>query len=193
MVDRSHTRQSGQVMVEAIVGLALLVFVWALVAVATFMTTNHGRTAMAARHAAWQKGMGTEPTVEDIEKKFFFQGGLTKVETGTGPGIGDLISGANVADLEKFSQGDHGPYVARVSFGLTAEELDNATTFPMTLMAVEFPLMPPPLMEEFLMVESHCQWDEVGDTWSDWKKALKGVMSTFKTEATGFLRGLVDL
>ncbi len=193
MQEDIRRQRSGQVMVEALVGLALIVFAWALVSVATFMANNHVRTLMAARHAAWQKGMGKTPSAEDIEAKFFFQGGLTKVECGTGFGIGDLISGTNAADLTEFADGGRGPYVAKVSFGLTAEDLNTTTTFPMNLMGMQFPLMPSPVMEEFLMVESHCQWDEVGETWSDWKKALDGVMDTLKGEISGFLRGLVDL
>jgi len=90
--------RSGQVLVEGIVGLALLTFVWALIAFSTFIATNHIRTAMAARHAAWQKGNGIDPSVDDIEKKFFYQAGLVKVETGDGLGIGNLISGANVEE-----------------------------------------------------------------------------------------------
>ncbi|MEI6810003.1 MAG: hypothetical protein WCN95_14895 [bacterium] len=178
---------SGQVLVEALVGLALLVFVWALIAFATFMTTNHVRTAMASRHAAWQKGNRTEPSVEDIEKKFFFQAGVVKVESGVGVGIGSLISGANAVNMEQFSAGDHGPFIARVKFGMTAEDMNSGVPFPFTIMTTEFPLMPPTLMENYLQVESSCQWDEVGETWTDWNKALSGVMNTFKSEVKSAL------
>jgi len=196
-MDRRHCRfrdaRSGQVLVEAVIALALLLFVWALVAFTTFMTTNHVRTAMAARHAAWQKGNGIAPSARDIEEKFFYEEGLVKVDVGAGHGIGDLISGANASELQRYSGGDRGPYVAKVTFGLTREELGSASVFPFTLMTTEFPLMPPSLMEGFLQVESRCQWDEVGETWTDWQEALQGVMGTFKAEAQGFLRGLVSL
>ncbi|MEI6217370.1 MAG: hypothetical protein WCP86_00570 [bacterium] len=185
--------RSGQVLVEGLVGLALLAFVWALIAFSTFIATNHIRTAMAARHAAWQKGNGIDPSVDDIEKKFFYQAGLVKVETGDGLGIGNLISGANVADLQQFSGGGKGPFAAKVSFGLTASEISSATTFPFTLMTTTFPLMPPTLLKDFLQVESFCQWDEVGETWDDWKKAIKGVMSTFESESKGLLGNWVKL
>lgn len=185
--------RSGQVLVEAIVGLALLLFVWALITFATFMTTNHIRTAMAARHAAWQKGNGTDPSVEDIEKKFFFSGGVLKVDAGGGVGIAGLISGEHAADMQQFSSADHGPFAARVTFGVTADELNSCTTFPFTVMTTEFPLMPPTLMENYLQVESNCQWDEVGETWSDWQKALSGVLSTLKSEVGGALSKWVSL
>lgn len=174
-------------LVEAIVGLALLVFVWAIIAFATFMTSNHVRTAMAARHAAWQKGNGIEPSVEDIEKKFFFQTGVVKVESGAGVGIGGLIGGANAANMEQFAEGDHGPFVARVKFGMTAEDVNGEVPFPFTIMTTQFPLMPPSLMENYLQVESSCQWDEAGETWTDWNKALSGVMNTFKSEVKSAL------
>jgi len=33
----------------------------------------------------------------------------------------------------------------------------------------------------------------VGETWSDWNKAVKGVMSTFESESRGFLGNWVKL
>ena len=48
--------RSGQAMIEACLGIALLTFVFVLVGVSTFMSNNRIRTAMAARHAAWMHG-----------------------------------------------------------------------------------------------------------------------------------------
>jgi len=60
-------------------------------------------------------------------------------------------------------------------------------------MTTKFPLMPPTLLKDFIQVESFCQWDEVGETWDDWKKALKGVMSTFESESKGLLGNWMKL
>jgi len=199
-MELQKSSRSGQVMVEAVVALALLMFVWIAVAFTTYMSTNHIRTAMAARHAAWLQGNGATVSAGIIATNFFFQPEMVTLESGQGVGIGGLMNGTNVADMETFSEGSHGPFVARVTFGNPDDTVESgpafiqsATTFPFIVLRSQVPFMPPSLMSEFLTVKSHCQWDEVGETWTDWETALKGVLNTFKSEAESFLGGFADL
>ena len=177
--------QSGQVLVEACVALALLVFVWITAGFATYMSTNHIRTAMAARHAAWLKGNGGDVDPKAIATNFFMleedAADLVKVVESNGMGsIAGLISGDN----NNFGQKGRAYWVV-VKYGITAENLTSTEKFPFTLMRTEVPLMPPSLIENLLRVESHCQWAEVGDTWTDRKKALKELWDTIVAEMGG--------
>jgi|GEM_PF-4978905 len=181
LVGKTGSR-SGQVMVEACIGLALLIFIWIAASFAMYMGTNRIRTAMAARHAAWLKGSGKTPTVELIESNFFFEGGVTRIETGEGEGIASLLSGG---DQTTYGEAGRGPFKAKVTFGITPADVNSTTVFPFVLMRTQLPMMPPSLMEGFLSVESECQWDEVGDTWSEWADALRGVWNAVKSEIVG--------
>ena len=190
---KDYGSRSGQVMVEAVIALSLLVFAWIIFTFSTYMSTNQIRTAMAARHAAWLKGNGEDPSTEAIASNFFYQAELVNVEVGKGSGIGDLIGGSKVAEMDEFADADEGPYAARVTFGITTADVASVTSFPFTLMRTELPFMPPSLMTEFLQVESTCQWDDVGETWTDWEKALSGVLKTFWNEVKSALGGIAGL
>lgn len=159
--------RSGQVMVEACVALALLIFTWILIAVSTFMGTNQVRATMAARHAAWLKGNQSKITTEalqtNIRDGFFYQGDMAKVEFIEPVSAWDAITGNE--KLDKVLGDGKGPFRPVVSFGIETNELETTGEFPFTLMKTDLPFMPSPFMGEFLKVEAACQWDEVGDAW----------------------------
>src|SRR5688500_12896765 len=86
---------AGQVITEAVIGLALMSFACILMTYSLYMGTNSIRTSMAARHAAWFKGAsGNDATPAQIDQWFFFQDGLTKVKPGKLETIATLFSDA---------------------------------------------------------------------------------------------------
>lgn len=162
---------SGQALVEACIGAALLVLVWAFVIYSSFMASNYIRTAMAARHAAWLKGSGGAPGAAALEQAFFTQTGLVKVEEIEAKGIADLFSGG--ADETTMANAGNGPFRYKVSFGIS--DFSAADTYPFVLMQTRLPYMPETKLYSFMSVNSVCQWDEVSDPWTEWASALQGI------------------
>lgn len=179
---QATARQAGQVLVEACIGLALLVFVWITAGFAVYMSNNHIRTAMAARHAAWLKGNGGDIDNTAIATNFFMlaeeEADLVKCEP---EGAKGSIAGFITGDDNNLGNEDRGWWV-EVKFGITAEDMASTEAFPFSMMRTTVPLMPPSAVENLLQVESHCQWADVGQTWTDWKDALKGVWNTILAE-----------
>lgn len=143
-------------MAEAAIGLALMSLTWILVAFATFLATNHLRTNMASRDAAWYQGetAGGLLSQDQINDWFFFQK-LARVDCETGAGF--------VQAFAKVS----GPYRANVSFGASSLEDPNAATFPYVLLKTRLPFMPAtaPDSGRIPTLGSTCQWDGVGEVW----------------------------
>lgn len=158
--------QSGQVMVEACMGLALMVFAWTLITFSTFMDTNHIRTAMASRHAAWSVGNGRAKDKESLKTemntRFFYAGAPVEVDfpdatPGSPEGLGSLI---NFLSPEP-------PTVVKIKFGMSMAEARNTTDFPFNLMKTRAPFMTEDsMMEGWLSVDSQCAWEQVNETWS---------------------------
>jgi hypothetical protein len=170
---------AGQVIVEAAIGLALMTFAWILMTYSLYMGTNSIRTNMAARHAAWLKGAtGNDATPSQIDQMFFYQSGLSKIENGAPVTVGDLFSDSGAKDSKDIGKGGHGPFLVTVSFGVA--DVNTATQFPFTLLKVRVPFMPA-LPTDISMVKSTCQWEEVGDTWTSWADALRGILDSLKS------------
>ena len=168
--------ESGAVLVEACIGLSLMVFAWILMSYSSYLGTNHIRTAMAARHAAWKQGMmGSDgsPTVEEIEREFFYETGLTRLELRKAPGLGSLVTGNSHGS--KMANAGDGPYIASVTYG--PEDLDSTTVFPFNMMKVTVPFAGPTRLSIF-EVKTECQWEEIGDTWDSLASAAAGLLST---------------
>jgi len=156
--------ESGQVMAEACLAIALLAFTWITASFAAFMNTNHIRTAMAARHAAWMHGNGGSPTPDNIGSDFFFQGGVVDVQQIQSVGIGEFIAGK--ADTQKYNGQGNGPFRYTVSFGMDKADINTTTNYPFVLLKTELPFMPPSLPDRYIKVQSSCQWEEVNSTWT---------------------------
>ncbi|HBA83003.1 MAG TPA: hypothetical protein DCZ95_02810 [Verrucomicrobia bacterium] len=163
--------ESGQALVEACLGAALLVLVWALAIYSTFMASNYIRTAMAARHAAWMRGNGGSPDAAAMEGGFFFQAGLVKVEEIEAIGLDGLFSGDS--DQNTLANAGEGPFRYKVTFGI--DDVAHAATYPFVLMKTKLPYMPETKLYSFLSVSSVCQWDEVNNAWTSWIDALEGI------------------
>jgi hypothetical protein len=162
-----------------------MAFCWILLTYSCYLGTNHIRTAMACRHAAWLKGQtpdGPNPTVEDLERGFFFETGLLKLELGQGEGITGLLSRGG--DREKFSSGNSpkGPFAARVTFGVTEDNRDAMGRLPFSAMEVRLPFMAENASLGITALSSECQWDSVGDTWTSPVDAIKGMFGFFASE-----------
>jgi hypothetical protein len=168
-------------MTEACLGLAMMTFTWIMMTYSFYMGNNQIRSLMAARYAAWFAGAGftdssdtpTEVTAAQLDQLFFFEPGLSKVETLQEDGIGSLLPG----DASKFFADAEGPFKRKVTFGLT--DLNGSTPFPFDLLKTGVPFMPSSMVTNGLSVSSSCQWDAVGATWRSAGAALKGILDSF--------------
>jgi hypothetical protein len=179
-----RSSRSGQVFVEACIALALMAFVWILITYSLWMANNRIRTAMAARHAAWLAGnvpsLTEEEVTGNIDSSFFYENGLVKAVRVDGVPInGSKVPGIDLdgifAKLVNTITIDDGPCRCRVSFGMEKTDLATTTRFPFVLMNAQVPLMPEPVLDNFLSVRSTCQWAKVGYTWGDLRDILKGL------------------
>jgi hypothetical protein len=176
----SYHRRSGQIMAEACIGLALMVFAWIIITFSLFMANNQIRTEMAARYAAWYAGNnnGTAPSTANIDQYFFFQSGLSTVyEYPHAADVVDALSGQapppNFANTNGSNDKVFGPFKVQVTFGVT--DANNSTNpFPFNMLRTHVPFMTNSMMSVF-SVNSTCQWDGDSDTWSSWTDAAKGV------------------
>ena len=170
-----NRHRSGQIMVEACVGISLLAFVWILISYTSFMTTNRIRTAMAARHAAWRvakEGVNPQSMSKEINDDFFYNSFAT-VENGDAPvnragSIGVPILTIPLIPLHGFI-GDSGPpNRTRVTFGIKPADLNSPNVaYPFNLMNTHLPFMTNSMLAGFLSVNSQCQWPAINDVWSD--------------------------
>ena len=175
---------SGQVLAESCIGTAIMTFAWILLVFSTYMGTNHIRTAMAARHAAWMKGaLNTEVSTAQLDQWFFYDSGLTKVEYGKGLGVGDLFS-STTGDRKTYGDAGNGPFLARVTFGVA--DTNSLTKFPFVLLKTSVPFVPPPLLDKGLSVKCWCEWVDVSNTWTSWSDALSGIWDAIKNTVSSF-------
>lgn len=186
---RPGRNRSGAVLTEACIGISLMSLSWILMTFSFYMANNHIRTLMASRYAAWFAGANlkdgadstTDVTPAKIDQLFFFQSGLTKVESVPEETIGSLLSGnaGNVA-------ADAGPFKRKVSFGVA--DLSGNVPFPFDMLRTHLPFMPESGFTN-TMVSSSCQWDGIGATWETAGSAFEGVLN----QLTGIFGGHLGL
>ncbi len=124
---KKRLHKKGQAMVEACIGMALICFVWVTIWFMTYMANNQIKTAMAARHAAWQVGNGATPSEAAIVKNFFYNlptnMSLVKINAGYPPlGIGGLIG--DIPDPPPPGGGGHGHGHGHGGGGGDEDEID---------------------------------------------------------------------
>ncbi len=181
------SRKSGQALVEACIGLAIMALTWVLISHVCYMRTNHVRTVMAARHAAWL--MGHNADAGGITGNFFFPNDAGYAGVGA----------AESLNLSALGEGWSGSAAtakrATVTFGTTPEALESINTFPMALMKTKIPFMPVSLVQtNYLSVKSSCAWPaDVDNTWTSRTEALMGVLSEIANSVSGVLDWLGDL
>lgn len=174
-------------MVEACIGLSLMVFIWILLSYSLYMANNQIRTEMAARYAAWYTGNnnGTLPSTSQIDQDFFFQSGLSSVTNSTPDTMstfvsqlsGGLIPSEFISFLD-LSDGTaaNGPFKVQVSFGVT-DPSSSANPFPFSILQTHVPFMTNSMMSIY-SVNSTCQWDGDSDTWNTASQAW-GIITNF--------------
>ena len=174
---------SGSIMAEACIGLALMAFAWIIITYSLYMADNKIRTEMAARHAAWYFGatQGKQITADEIDRCFFYQSGVSNIKYTQGKGISDLFGssgGGSVPPPASTYAGFNG-VMATVTYGpKNPHNTDNP--FPFSLLNTHVPFMPDSFLTNCTSVSSSCQWDIVGDTWSTPSKAWAGIMGILK-------------
>jgi hypothetical protein len=178
----THSRRNkacaGQVITEAAIGMSLMTFAWILMTYSNYMGINATRTCMAARHAAWFKGAsGNDISASQIDQGFFYQTGLTKVENNQPVKVADLFTGGG-NDPKNIGGAGHGPFMVTVSFGV--DDVSTATQFPFDLLKTKVPFMPD-FPNTISKVKTSCQWEEIGDTWTTFADAIRGIFDSLKS------------
>jgi hypothetical protein len=178
---------SGQILAEAAIGLAILAFGWILLTYALYMANSYLRTEMAARYAAWYQannGSGTAIPSGTLGPLFFGTAGCLVDQ-----GNAQVSSYQPSASENLFSLSDglatNGPFKAAVSFGAT--DSTSAGTYPYVLLKNKVPFMigfqdkTSPLLT---VVQSSCQWDGDRDVWSSPGAVLSAVWGELTSKAT---------
>ena len=156
---------AGQIMAEAAIGLALLVFVWILVSYTNYMGINRIRTNMAARHSAWLSGHGADPTANGLITSNFFLGNDANLVTVAPPVTNSLNLFGISIDPNFLVGASPEVYSNTVTFGVA--NVNSSSPFPFNLLMVNVPFMPTDLLDSFksfTMVSSHCAWP--ADVWN---------------------------
>jgi hypothetical protein len=180
--------ESGQVLTEAALGLSLLSLTWILVCFTSFMATNHIRTTMAARYAAWYRGeFGRAPTTDQLEQYFFYQG-LVDIQPTEPVGMLDLYADLRTLDQVQLTTAADasGPNRTTVTFGVSNLQSPESDQFPFVLLKTRLPFMPESAPESLgiLKVSSSCQWEETGKPWNDPKEAVSYIWQLVKAEVS---------
>ncbi|HTR43690.1 MAG TPA: hypothetical protein VMH87_18920 [Pseudomonadales bacterium] len=195
-------RETAQILVEACIGLSLMVFTWILLSYSLYMANNKIRTEMAARYAAWYTGNnnGTMPAASQIDQYFFFQSNLSTVTNETPDNMSTFISqlsgGLIPSEFTSFlnlSDGTsaNGPFRVQVTYGVT-DPSSSGNPFPFSILQTHVPFMTNSMMSIY-SVNSTCQWDGDSDTWNTASQAW-GLLTTFVGNMFGsFASAIGDL
>jgi hypothetical protein len=194
--------EAAQILVEACIGLALIVFTWILLTYSLYMANNQIRTEMASRYAAWYTGNsgGNLPSTAQIDQYFFYQTNLSTVSTQTCDDMSTFVSQltgsfipSQFLSFLNLSDGTaaNGPFRVQVSFGVT--DPNNSTNpFPFSVLQTKVPFMTNSMMSVF-SVNSTCQWDGDSDTWNTASQAW-GLITNFLESFFGsFASAIGDL
>jgi hypothetical protein len=169
---------SGQAMTEAVIGLSLTGFVWAMIAFMTWMASNHIRTAMAARHAAWMAGNGGSPTQEALASAFFYESSLVHLEEIEAEDTSDLLGGGLLGDvvggIVDAMGGERFAY--KVSYGLEEADIGSASFHPFNLLNVVYPFAGNTMLSTYLKVDTSAQWEDVNEIWDDALDVIESIL-----------------
>jgi len=184
--NESRRRKSGQALVEACIGMALMALTWVLITHVSTMRTNHVRTVMTARHAAWL--MGHNADAGGVVGNFF-----SPADAGYA-----AVAAPESLNLSAIGEGWKGATAtgkrATVSYGVSLETLEQTNAYPFVLMKAELPFMPNMILTNYLSVKSSCAWPaDVDNTWTDRTEALKGVFSEIANSVGGILKWIGSL
>lgn len=174
---------SGQALIEACLGMSLLILVGALITYIGFMVSCNIRVTMAARHAAWVRGNGGQPTTAQLWRDFFFEAdsNLLKLEEAGSRDATESIPEITTIDpgLRKII-GDARIFGYRVSYGIDSG--DDERRFPYSLLMTKPPFGPSAFFDSLLRVEASCYWDQVSDPWTTMSRMMSWLKSSFANQ-----------
>ena len=138
---------------------------WILCSFALFMANNTIRTSSTARHTAWKKGNdgGYSVNNNELDASFFMKTNFVRaVLTDGGMATNGAFSGAFVSTILGWA-----PDIrhAQVPFGVDDMDDPRATVYPFIFMRTQFPFMPTSLLEDWLKMETHCEWEQIDNNW----------------------------
>jgi hypothetical protein len=186
-------------MVEASIGLSLMVFVFLMVAIITYMLQQYTRTVMASRHAAWVGAnveaefnsggvMGTVHAL--IQDGFFYEPLLVRLVPGR-------FGEETLLSLGEFVEE---PIVAgafyRVEYGMDPSDpggfIDpEDVPFPLSLYEVKVPFVAEAeeihedgfaTAEHLGIVHGQCKWNATANTWQCLGDLGSGLVDAFADE-----------
>ncbi|MCE9614440.1 MAG: hypothetical protein K8T26_09200 [Lentisphaerae bacterium] len=179
-------RDSGQAMVEACIGMALMGMVLTLAAVFGHMTVNRNRCLIAARHAAWIRGNGGSvptfnPAVQKaFAQKFFYFPEIARLDENVQRAKTTQIMSGPPLVIPFMKDTMH---VMRMTYGLTPAQVGQASMsqlpFPLVYLRSRFDYLNTKAVAQFDKVttaaliftmsdvQGECAWFNVSDTWTD--------------------------
>ncbi len=175
---RRRQNLAGQILTEAAIGLALIVFVWMLVTYVSYMCNNRIRTNMAARYSAWLSGNGVDPTTDSgiiIATNFFMGNDTNWVVVAPSDKSGISVFGITLPSIPGIPGLVPEIHSNSVAFGISPDQVSGTTVFPFTFMNVHVPFMPSTLLTNFTMVSSFAAWPaDITETYSGtlWQLAM---------------------
>lgn len=149
---------------------------------------------MAARYAVWQTAKGSSTNIQqltkDINDKFFYNSFATVQQVSPVDHIsstGLFLLNTILSPMHAVGEvSDSGPYQTVVKFGIEQADLNSpSVAYPFSLMNTHVPFMTNSLMENFLSVNSQCQWAAIGDSWINKPSDPKGHMPLSELESIG--------
>lgn len=177
--------RSGQALTEAVIMLALLGFAWALTSYALFMSNNGIKSAMMARHAAWMKGNGLDSQsqastlgTQFFDTDYYKFGELSKVTNSDGSTAGGLFSAGSDKWLGYLLTWTPDIRHSQTDFGVDNRGQAQGKPIPFAYVNVEFPFMPETVADDMLKVTTHCEWEQVDETWDSLGGMLSSIMSS---------------
>ena len=159
---------SGQAMVEACVALALLALTWSLLFYFSHLSSAAGRSAVAARHAAWSAGNGVAVTADALTDEIFFDSMAVSLTESSGRSdAAGLLSGGNPVIgviMDMFPPVRKADVSATPAPGTRVFNLHN----------IQFPLVNVQnhTAADVTYVSAHCEWDSVNQNWDDMSDIL---------------------
>jgi len=155
---------AGQILVEAAIGLSLIVFVWIIVSYVNYMCNNRIRTNMAARFSAWLSGNGVDPTASGYLAPYFFMNNDTNLVAATSVQNNMSLMGVSMPSI---IVPDPIIYSNSVTFGTNV--VSSSSPFPFNMLMTHVPFMPSPdSLTNFTMVSGYCAWPDVSDTYNSY-------------------------
>ncbi|MDA0322186.1 MAG: hypothetical protein O2923_05655 [Verrucomicrobia bacterium] len=174
---------SAQAMVEASIGLSLMVFVFLMIGIICYMMQHHTRTIMAARHAAWiganleedySSGSVLASVRALIQDGFFYEQELVRVVPGafgeeTLLSLGEFIDNPTVAGA--FYRIEYGLDPANPGAYIDPDQVP----FPLNLYEMKLPFVAEEekiyeegfaSAEHLGIVHGQCKWNATADTWT---------------------------